>query len=193
MNLFDRIMAQLEEEVPGGRGTLQAGLVKLCDYVDKLEAKIERLEKNAADQEGYDADVDSWREETDAQLAWRDAEGDPHADERHEDDPQAKPSYLAIDGRRRSWATGELVHSDEAQKVLIEKLRTGIYDACVKARRDGLIPWSDYVLTGAIQAVEIRGTISADPPVAPNQVFSCSRCNTPNEYQDGPFTCHGCK
>lgn len=33
------------------------------------------------------------------------------------------------------------------------------------------------------------------PPatVAPKQTFSCSRCNMLNEYQDGPFTCHGCK
>lgn len=43
-----------------------------------------------------------------------------------------------------------------------------------------------------VQTVAIRGAVYLDPP-APKQIYSCSQCHVPNEYQDGPFTCTSCK
>lgn len=46
--------------------------------------------------------------------------------------------------------------------------------------------------SGAKGLVEFApGAVYQDPP-APKQVYSCSRCNVPSEYQDGPFTCTSC-
>jgi hypothetical protein len=282
MNLFDRIMAQLEEEVPGGRGTLQAGLVKLCDYVDRLEARIERLEKNAADQEGYDADVASWREETDSQIAWRENEAADEAANAQfvnlqTGEPAGTASRTLPDISFSAKLAGPLLLNEAGVERLKQDLQDRIFALCGGENR---IPYSDqglrfvkeqtakalremnateievYVASGQIETpaqkvdVHVDGrtfknaTVGAllpgygfvqadgslkhadvarqaiedgrkmgerlarhaeDMPVltkagvhvnkapTPKQVFACSRCNTPNEYQDGPFTCHGCK
>lgn len=171
MGLYDELRKELGD---GYSLDFRNAMRLLCHVIDEQQAKIERLEKESMICCG-DGTVEEWRCGADREIEEYES---PPAEPRHEDNPMVAN-------------IGETSRFSPYHPCNI----TALHDPTIRAALDALKPGERVEVSVGFRNRSLMIPVKAVTliEVGGRPVAACSRCNTPNEYQDGPFTCHSCR